>query len=78
MILFVNYNAITSLFEDIFSLSKEKQDVKNEKMKQKNMLEEQKYMSRKTFEKWCRDDEMKNPDDWRILPYGWSPFGNLM
>lgn len=25
--------------------------------------------------KWANEDEQKNPDDWKILPYGWSPFG---
>lgn len=56
----------------------------NEEIRRKELLdkkrkkEEIKVRQRqKEYELWKRitEEEHKNPDEFRVLPYGWSPFG---
>lgn len=56
----------------------------NENLRRKEILEKRK---RKDAEKWEKEkkeqelwqkatkEEIANPDEWMVLPYGWSPFG---
>ena len=46
---------------------------KREKEKEQKRLEE--YERQKALDQWAFDEAQKNPDEWRVLPYGWSPFG---
>lgn len=50
-----------------------KEFVKKEREKQK-LIEEKRI---REYELWKKitDEEHKNPEEFRILPYGWSPFG---
>ena len=43
--------------------------IEKEKQQAQRRIQEQEIWLQATKE------EMKNPHEWRILPYGWSPFG---
>ena len=36
---------------------------------------EKKIEKERKLREWADEEERKNPDEWRVLPYGWSPFG---
>lgn len=50
-----------------------KEIVKKRQKKERLKFEQQ----QKEYELWKKltEEEHKNPDEFRILPYGWSPFG---
>lgn len=35
----------------------------------------EKIEEERKLREWANEEERKNPDEWRVLPYGWSPFG---
>ena len=79
MFLFINYKSIGSLFEQISSVKEknyqDEQEMLKKKEKEKLQLKEERYRKMKEVEKQQRLDKENNPDEDRILPYGWSPFG---
>ena len=50
-----------------------KENIKKRQEKERLKFEQQ----QKEYELWKKltEEEHKNPDEFRILPYGWSPFG---
>lgn len=56
----------------------------NEQIRSRQIAKERVEREKKKAEKQAREyeiwhkatkEEFENPDEWRILPYGWSPFG---
>lgn len=79
MFLFINHKSIGSFFEQVLSVKEKsyrnKQEILKKKEEEKLQLKEERYHKMKEIEDWQRLDEENNPDEWRVLPYGWSPFG---
>lgn len=79
MVLFIDYKSIGSFFEQVLSVKEKdrqnEQEMLKKKEKEKLQLKEERYREMKEIEEWQRLDEENNPDDWMVLPYGWSPFG---
>lgn len=50
-----------------------KENIKKRQEKERLKFEQQ----QKEYKLWKKltEEEHKNPDEFRILPYGWSPFG---
>ena len=56
----------------------------NENLRRKEILEKRKQKEAEKWEKEKKEhelwrkatkEEIANPDEWMVLPYGWSPFG---
>ena len=74
------FHEFAEMFVSAFNeLTEEREKIAAEIKKEKEEKERQdKYKKQQQeYESWSKatDEEHKNPDEWRILPYGWSPFG---
>lgn len=56
--------------------------IENDERREEERLEqlkiekiEKKIEAERKLREWANEEECKNPDEWRVLPYGWSPFG---
>ena len=53
--------------------------IENDERREEERLErlkiEKKIEAERRLREWANEEEYKNPDEWRVLPYGWSPFG---
>lgn len=56
----------------------------NEELRRKEMVEERRRRQEREYQKRKREEEIwraatdeafNNPEEWEVLPYGWSPFG---
>lgn len=59
--------------EQIRSRQIAKERVKREKKKAEKQAREYEIWHKAWIQ--ATKEEFENPDEWRILPYGWSPFG---
>ena len=73
------FRALAELICDYEDYLIEQDRIYEEQMKKKRIEKERKIFLRKQKEKelWLQitEEEHKNPDEFRVLPYGWSPFG---
>ena len=71
------------LFEDLVEMIvdiqyENEEIIRKENIKKRQEKERLKFeQQQKEYELWKKltEEEYKNPDEFRILPYGWSPFG---
>lgn len=59
------------------SFEEEKRLAEQDRIRRIRKEKERQEKERKYHEMWVKatEESLKNPDEWRILPYGWSPFG---
>lgn len=67
---------IATLYADVQEFNrelirKEIHEKKLEKEIKKQKAREEEYKKREI----ATEESLKNPDEWMVLPYGWSPFG---
>ena len=71
------------LFEDLVEMIvdiqyENEEIIRKENIKKRQEKERLKFeQQQKEYELWKKltEEEHNNPDEFRILPYGWSPFG---
>lgn len=67
------------MVEGIVDAINENEELAREELAKKDELKQKKKEGQKRLyqERWkvATQAEMENPDEWRCLPYGWSPFG---
>lgn len=70
---------IATLYADVQEFNrelirKEIHEKKREKEIKKQKAREEEY------KRWeiATEESLKNPDEWMVLPYGWSPFGIIL
>ena len=68
--------------EEIERERKWRKMIEDDERREKERLErlkrekrEKKIEAERKLREWAFEEECKNPDEWRVLPYGWSPFG---
>lgn len=56
--------------------------IENDERREEERLErlkiekiEKKIEAERKLREWANEEEYKNPYEWRVLPYDWSPFG---
>ena len=63
----------------IVEIQEENEEIRrNEALKKRRIKENAKYLKAKKERKiWLdiTEDSYKNPEEYMVLPYGWSPFG---
>lgn len=73
------FRALADVLCDYWDYREEQDKLYEAQMRKKNEeIEHQKYLKKqREKELWLEltAEEYKNPDEFRILPYGWSPFG---
>lgn len=73
------FTIFAELAEYIVNTIHENDDIAQKQRIEKERIKEQEKFERKQreYKEWKKatDEEHKNPDEWRVLPYGWSPFG---
>lgn len=67
---------IANLYSDIQEANREliRKEIREKKIEKE--IKKQKAREEE-YRKWkiATEESLKNPDEWMILPYGWSPFG---
>ena len=73
------FKIFADLAEMIVDIQHENEEIiRKENIKKRQEKERLKFeQQQKEHELWLKltEEEHKNPDEFRILPYGWSPFG---
>jgi len=73
------FKIFADLAEMIVNIQYENEEItRKEIIKKRQEKEHLKFeQQQKEYELWKKltEEEHKNPDEFRILPYGWSPFG---
>lgn len=67
---------IANLYSDVQEANREliRKEIREKKIEKE--IKKQKAREEE-YKKWkiTTEESLKNPDEWMILPYGWSPFG---
>ena len=73
------FKVIADMAETIVETCEENENLRRENLFKRRLEREEKKAKKieKEHELWreATKEELKNPDEWRVLPYGWSPFG---
>lgn len=76
------FSIIADLATLIVEVNEENYEIENKRIENKRRQHQEKKNKEyeEYFKKWKKatEEEYKNPDDWRVLPYGWSPFGIIL
>ena len=54
---------------------KEEERIEKERLAEKERRKAEFYERERLEWTKATEEEWENPDEWRVLPYGWSPFG---
>lgn len=77
--MFNPFSAIVVIAEGIVDAIEENEELARKEWAEKDELKRKKKEEQERLykERWkaATQAEMENPDEWRCLPYGWSPFG---
>ena len=77
--MFNPFSLIVDIATAIVDIQEENEEIRrNEALKKRRIKENAKYLkAKKEREIWLEvtEDSYKNPDEYMVLPYGWSPFG---
>lgn len=70
---------IATLYSDVQEFNRESIRKEIHEKKLKKEIKERKAREEE-YKRWKIETEesLKNPDEWMILPYGWSPFGIII
>lgn len=70
------FTAFVELLDSVIEANyKEEERIEKERLAEREKRKaEARERERIEWEKATKA-ELKNPDEWRVLPYGWSPFG---
>ncbi len=70
---------LATLYSDVQESNREliRKEIREKKLEKE--IKKQKACEEE-YEKWkiVTEESLKNPEEWMILPYGWSPFGIIM
>ena len=70
---------IVDIATAIVEIQEENEELRRKEiLKKKQNKEARKYLKKKReYEAWkeLTEDSYKNPEEYMVLPYGWSPFG---
>lgn len=77
--MFNPFEAIFVIAEGIVDAIEENEELARKEWQKKDELKRKRKeeQERLYWERWkvATQAERENPDEWRCLPYGWSPFG---
>jgi len=77
--MFNSFSLIVDIATAIVDIQEENEKIRrNEALKKRRIKDNAKFLkAQKEREIWLKvtEDSHKNPEEYMILPYGWSPFG---